>query len=422
MSQGHSVTRKVARGRGVHGADPNAAARQGSLREHNLTLVLRHILDAAAPPSRADIAVATGLTRATVSVLVDRLFQADLIRELEPVTPQRAGRPAIPLAPASGTLAALGLEVNLDYLGGCALDLAGACVADRMVTGDFRHSDPHAVLASIAALAAEVVVELRDEGVRVVGACLALPGIVDTRRGPLRNAPNLGWRDLDVAAILREHAVFDAIPLRLANDANLASRAEASAAGDEETFIYLSGDIGIGAAIVIDGEVFRGRHGWSGEIGHTVVDPSGPRCSCGASGCLERYAGKDALMVAAGLSTDLPIGALVEAAERGDALALRSIAEAGRALGVALANVVNLVDVDRVVLGGIYARLEPYLFSHVIEQLRTRVLSAPWATVEVRAARVVSRAAMFGGAQAMLRRLIADPASWVDREQVSATT
>ena len=413
MSPGLGPTRKLVRPRGRRAGDPDAAARQGSVREHNLTLVLRQIIEAPVPPSRADVAAATGLTRATVSVLVERLFQAELIRELEPATPQRVGRPAIPLAPASGTIAAIGLEVNVDYLGACALDLSGERLAERVIAGHFRNGDPLEVLARVAALAAEVVTQLQGQGIRLVGACLALPGLVDSRRGPLRNAPNLGWRDLDVGAILRAHAVFDTLPLRVANEANLAARAEASFDGQIRTFVYVSGDIGIGAGIVLNGEVYRGRHGWSGEIGHTVVDPSGPLCSCGATGCLERYAGKDVLMLEAGLSPDQPIGVLVEAAERGDERALRSITDAGRALGVALANLVNLVDVDQIVLGGIYAPLEPYLFDAVVAQLRARVLSAPWATVTVRAAKVGAGAAMVGGAQAVLRRLIEDPASWV---------
>jgi len=412
MSTGPSPARRPARSGGKRAGD-RSAARQASLRVHNLTLVLRHILEATSPPSRADIATATGLTRATVSVLVGRLLRAELIRELEPLTQQRAGRPAIPLAPASGTIAAIGIEVNVDYLGGCALDLAGEQVAERIVTGDFRNSDPRLVLARVAALAAEVMTDLQNDGIRVVGACLALPGLVDSRSGPLRHAPNLGWRDLDVGLMLREHAVFRGLPVRLANEANLAARAEATADGETDTFLYVSGDTGIGAGIVLNGEVYRGRHGWSGEIGHTVVDPSGPLCSCGATGCLERYAGKDVLMLEAGLSPDQPIGVLVEAAERGDERALRSITDAGRALGVALANLVNLVDVDQIVLGGIYAPLEPYLFDAVVAQLRARVLSAPWATVTVRAAKVGAGAAMVGGAQAVLRRLIEDPASWV---------
>lgn len=421
MSTGPSPARRPARSSGKRAGD-RSAARQASLRVHNLTLVLRHILEATSPPSRADIATATGLTRATVSVLVDRLLRTELIRELEPLTPQRAGRPAIPLAPASGTIAAIGIEVNVDYLGVCALDLAGEQVAERIVTGDFRNSDPRLVLARVAALAAEVVTDLQNDGIRVVGACVALPGLVDSRSGPLRHAPNLGWRDLDVGLMLREHAVFRGLPVRLANEANLAARAEASADGETDTFLYVSGDIGIGAAIVLNGEVYRGGHGWSGEIGHTVVDPRGPRCSCGSTGCLERFAGKDALMLGAGLSTDEPIGVLLDAAERGDERALRSIADAGQALGVAIANFVNLVDVDHIVLGGLYAPLEPYLFHAISEQLRARVLSAPWASVTLRAATVGARAAMVGGAQAILRRLIADPASWVERGQTRADT
>jgi predicted NBD/HSP70 family sugar kinase len=419
MSTGPIPVRRAARASGKRAGD-RSAARQASLREHNLTLVLRQILESTSPPSRADIAAATSLTRATVSVLVDRLLQVKLIRELEPHAPQRVGRPAIPLAAASGTIAAIGIEVNIDYLGVCALDLSGELVAERMIVGDFRDSDPRLVLARVAVLVADVVTDLQVGGIRVVGACVALPGLVDSRQGPLRHAPNLGWRDLDVSSILREHPVFHALPLRLANEANLAARAEATADGDAETFLYVSGDIGIGAALVLNGEVYRGRHGWSGEIGHTVVDPHGPLCSCGSAGCLERFAGKDALMLGAGLSPDEPIGLLLDAAARRDERALQSIADAGRALGVAIANFVNLVDVDHVVLGGIYAALAPYLFDAVVEQLRSRVLSAPWASVTVRAATVGSRAAMIGGAQAILRRLISDPASWVERGQALA--
>src|SRR5665647_3633196 len=104
-------------------ASRGRAARQDSLRHHNLALTLRQVLDAPSPVSRADIAAATGLTRATVSALVDRLLEARLVAELEPVASQRAGRPAVPLAAARGTVAAVGMEVNVDYLGVRAIDL-----------------------------------------------------------------------------------------------------------------------------------------------------------------------------------------------------------------------------------------------------------------------------------------------------------
>ena len=105
------------------------------------------------------------------------------------------------------------------------------------------------------------------------------------------------------------------MPIRLDNEATLGARAEADALRPDRTlsFLYLSGEVGIGGALVVDGAVFGGRHGWSGEIGHTVVDPAGPLCRCGSTGCLEQYAGKDALMRAAALDLDLP----VDAADRG---------------------------------------------------------------------------------------------------------
>jgi hypothetical protein len=115
-----------------------SAIRQANLREHNLGLVLRLIIDAPVPVSRADIAVATGLTRATVSSLADRLIVAGLVTELPPVMSQRAGRPAVPLIPAAGTLAAVGMEINVDYLGVRVIDLSGAVLGEHVESADFR--------------------------------------------------------------------------------------------------------------------------------------------------------------------------------------------------------------------------------------------------------------------------------------------
>lgn len=403
---------------------PPRAARQESLRKHNLHLVLGRILDADAPVSRADIAAATGLTRGAVSALVDRLIAAHLVAELAPVLAQRVGRPAVPLVPARGTVVGLGAEVNVDYIGVRAVDLSGEVLARRQVTGDFRGSDPIPVLGRLAELTGEVLDELgrpdAETVPRVAGLGVALPGLVDRVTGPLRLAPNLGWRDVDVVGLLRAHAVVAGIPVRLANEANLAARAELRTGPRDHSFLYVSGEVGIGAAIVLDGAVYAGRHGWSGELGHTVVEPDGPRCSCGATGCLERYAGKDALMRAAGLELALPVDALLAAADAGDPAALASLAEGGRALGVAVANFVNLVDVEQVVLGGIYAGLADHLEPAVTEQLRERVLAAPWATAGVRPARAGAHAAMQGAALAVLATVVEDPAAWLLREAVGS--
>ena len=145
-----------------------------------------------------------------------------------------------------------------------------------MESADFRGSDPATVLGRLSELYGEVTGTLGRE-IRMAGSCLAVPGLVDRLHGPLRLAPNLGWRDVDVVGEFRSAPATAEVPIRLDNEATLAARAEADALRPTGrlSFLYLSGEVGIGGALVVDGAVFGGRHGWSGEIGHTVVDPAG---------------------------------------------------------------------------------------------------------------------------------------------------
>lgn len=387
---------------------------QRSLRQHNLAVVARTVVDAAAPLSRAGVAAATGLTRGTVSALVDRLLAAGILIELPPARQVRAGRPAVPLAPARRTIVGLGLEVNVDYLGARIVDLTGDTVDETVVPGDFHGSDPGATLARLGGLARDLVDRAATAGLRVAGARLALPGLVETQSSRLRIAPNLGWSDLEPRRLI---GLPDAVPVTVANEAKLAALAQVwgtpGADRTARTFLYVSGDVGVGAAIVVDDQLFAGRHGWSGEIGHVVVDPSGPRCRCGATGCLERYAGKEALVAAVGLGVDAPDVVVAERLGAADPAAAAVVRRTGTALGRAIANAVNLIDVDTVLLGGVYAAIAPLLQPGIGEELAVRVLGAPWAPVTVRAAPVADRAALTGGALAVLRGVVDDPTPWL---------
>jgi predicted NBD/HSP70 family sugar kinase len=389
------------------------AARQHTLRERNLELVARAVYDVPEPLSRAGVAAATGLARATVSTLVDQLVAAGLVRELPAVTGGRAGRPAVPLVPAPRSVVGLGLEVNVDYLGARVLDLTGDVVAEQVVPGSFHDSDPTVVLGRLGELAREVSDGVTSAGMTVAGARLALPGLVDPRTGLLEVAPNLGWSSLEPVPLLG----LGDTEVRIANEAKLAALAELAGGSDvaaPDSFIFVSGDVGIGAAIVVDRELFLGERGWNGEIGHVVVDPAGPRCSCGAFGCLEQYAGKEAMMRAAGLPPDAPLDALVTLLTDADADAAgRATMPAGRALGSALADFVNLLDVGTIVLGGAYTELLPWLRADVEAVLDDRVLAAPFVDLQVRAAQAGPQAALTGGAREVLQAVLADPAAWV---------
>ncbi|MEE6295546.1 ROK family transcriptional regulator [Georgenia wangjunii] len=393
-----------------------AAYSQGSLRTQNLALVAAHAFRSEQRLSRAGLAEATGLTRSTVSRLVGELVEARILDELSPHE-GRQGRPAIPLAPAARSIVGIGLEVSGGYLAGRAVDLRGAVLTESIVHGRFEHSAPGPVLARLGDLLRGMSTGGALDGARIAGVNLALPGLVDPAAGRLLRAPNLGWDELHPEEYLGEGAMPEGVSLLVRNEADLAAFAHSrSAPGRPEpasTFFYVSGEIGVGAATVVNGAVSAGMRGWAGEIGHTLVDPAGPGCGCGARGCLEQYTGRDVLLERAGLPAGTTPGELADAALAGSAPALQAVERAGWALGIALSGAVNLLDVHDVVLGGSFAPLFDLLRPPVEEQLRTRVLASPWAEVHLRPAGDDSFPAVTGGAVAALETVISAPATWM---------
>ncbi|MFB9239267.1 ROK family protein [Plantactinospora siamensis] len=383
--------------------------RQAGLRAHNLALVLGRIAGADRPPSRADLAAATGLTRATVSALADELLRGRLIAEVDPAPRAGAGRPAAGLTLAPDGAAGLGLEINVDYLAACVLDLTGRVRHREVRDQDLRPLPAAETLDRLAGLAAAARRAATAAGLTLAGATLAVPGLVDPT-GLVRWAPNLGWRDVDVPGLLA-----DRVPgLAVDNEANLAALAELHAGAAPASFLYVSGEIGVGAGVVLAGALYRGARGFGGELGHLPVDPAGRPCRCGSRGCLEQYAGQEAIVAAAGQ----PPGSthrLAELAGAGDPAALAALERAGRALGVATSGAVNLLDVGAVLLGGGYARLAPWLLPALRTELAARVVTAGWAPVEARAALLGSDAAVIGAAGSVVRSVLAQPARWLAR-------
>lgn len=414
-----NIILRPARVNGVPHAFPTSVrastgARQSSIREANLALATRTVLASPTPLSRAGVAAATGMTRATAARLVDELVAGGILAEQEQEAAQGRGRPARPLA-AGGAIAAVGLQAGVTFLAGRVVGLSGDVLAERREPGDFRDSDPGPVLERLDALAADLVARV-PSGTRLVGAGLALPGIVSADTGTLLVAPNLGWSDVRPADLMTRTARAG-LSLRVGNEADLAARAVAEASpgrpGPWPDFVYLSGEIGLGGAAVLDGSVLAGRHGWAGEIGHVCVDPDGPPCRCGSTGCLEQYAGRGALLAAAGLPVDHPLPDLADRAGAGDPAAVRALDRAARALGIALAGAVNILDIPVVLLGGHLADVADRLLPPLREHLRRRVLSGRWVTPRVEACPAGPAPGAAGAALLELAGVVADPARWL---------
>jgi len=394
----------------VHHDPLRAPANQRSVRRHNLGVVLRHVARHG-PRSRAAIAQETGLNKTTVSSLVGELIDFGLVRETEVELRGTVGRPALPVELSGERVAGLGLEVGVDFLAVRASDLGGAERHRAHVPTDNRGRPVAAVIDDLAGLTEAALADAGGQGLVTAGAVIALPGLVDSG-GRLLVAPNLGWTDVDVAGELGARLDRPAFPLRVENEANLGALAELwEGAGREfSDFIYVSGELGVGAGIIVDGELFRGAHGFGGELGHTTVDPGGERCACGNQGCLETRVALGALLRAAGLEPGARVGELAERARANDARVLAALAEAGRWLGIGVASAANLLNPRGVVVGGYFATLAPWLVPGLQDELDAHVLSSQWDAPRVVVSELGAEAAVRGAAASALRRVFADPA------------
>jgi predicted NBD/HSP70 family sugar kinase len=391
------------------------------VREHNLGLVLRQVAEQG-PRSRATLALETGLNKSTVSSLVADLIDAGLLRDspVEEERPGKVGRPPQSVELDPGGPFVLGLEINVDYLAVWASDLAGAVQHRAFVANDNRGASPGDVIAALARLVEEALDEPFASGRRPMLATVAVPGLVDPA-GELAVAPNLGWADVPVAGLICEALEDPPYAVRVENEANLGAVAELveGAGRGLRDFVYVSGEIGIGAGVVLRGELFRGASGFAGEFGHLTIDPFGPPCGCGGRGCLERLAGQDALLRLAGWDSRMrcegtrpewPGAMLADSAREGHARTLEALSQVGHTLGIAIASLANLLDPEAVLLGGYLAPLSEWLRVPIEGELETRALAGRRMRCRVLPARLGGEAAV-RGAVALSRRAALEEAA-----------
>jgi predicted NBD/HSP70 family sugar kinase len=391
-----------------------------TVRETNLGVVLRTVRELA-PCSRAAVAAATGLNKTTVSSLVADLMARGLVRETGRSSRQRVGRPGVLLDLDDSSIAAIGLEVNVDYLSVVAVDLLQRELVSRHVPFDARSAGAEACARHIARTLGATVADPALRGRTVVGVSVAVPALIDAPSGTVTHAPNLGWRDVPLrdrlSELLREAGV-EGVPVRVDNDANLGAVAEyrvGSFAGAAD-LAYLTGEVGIGAGILTGGELLRGASGFAGEVGHLSLAPDGPECACGRRGCLEALAGIGAILRGAvpdrfpdhplsGSDVAELVGTAVERAEAGDGTAVGALERAGTWLGRGLAVLINVTNPRLVVLGGYFVPLGPWLLPNCRAEAAASAFAPEAGGCRVELSSLGLSAAARGGATAMIHSL-----------------
>ncbi len=407
-------------------ARPARGARSEDVRRENLSVLLRHV-HRHGPTPRSRLTSTSGLNRSTIGDLVADLAAAGLVREQAGRVQRGArggvsaagGRPSYIVLPEA-RVQVLAVEVGVTHLTLARVGLGGILLSRRDRHYRRGNRRPGTVVGTIAGIAAQLLAEVEEPAV-VVGAGVAVPGMVRQQDGRVLQAPNLGWRDAPFGASLA--AALD-LPVTVGNEADLGIRAEqvrGAAAGVADA-VYLSGHSGIGAGIIAGGRPLGGRGGYAGEVGHTVVNPGGLSCHCGSQGCWETECGEERLLALAGRPAGggmSGVRAVVAAAASGDPAAQRALEQVASWLGRGTANVVNMLNPEVVILGGALAEVLGAAVGTVGSALESAALAGPFAQVRVVPAALGSDSTLLGAAELAFEPLLSDPLLELSRRAAS---
>lgn len=388
--------------------------RAESLRNHNLQLLAYRIITGSEVMSRADLANETGLNRSTVTRLIEHLIDFGIIKEGS-TRIGSSGRPSIMLTPARRTHGGIGAEVGRDYLSACVMDLRGNIIAEQFDQLDVPAYSPQHTLEKLATMVNELSTQIQRSGLSLCGITCGVSGIISSSTSNLHMSPHLGWRNIDLGKHFSSK-LNTQVPVDYQNTANLSALAESIArqkTGRElSDFIFISQNSAIGSALVLDGKVSSGLHGWAGEIAHIAVSDEDKPCDCGSVGCLDAYIDKANLLERAGIPANSPWEQLFASLHKGNAQATEAVRLCGTYLGRALSTYINLVDVTTIVLGGVLKKLLPYYKDALHAELTHRALCSQWMEINLQESIVKEGSSLQGAAWNSLLRFLSTPESW----------
>jgi predicted NBD/HSP70 family sugar kinase len=362
--------------------------------------------------TRAELTQRLHLSRSTVGALVADLTELGLLDEHVPSGGERAGRPSHLVGPRPDGPYAIAVDLDITHVTTAAVGIGGHVLARDVVATDPSPSPPLTVAEEIVAATKRLGMQV-GVGAWPVGVGVSLPGTVGRQDGLVEFAPNLGWRDAAFGEIL-SGMVPAGLPVFIGNDADVAVVAEhlRGTGRDCDDLVYLMGRIGVGAGVIVNGSPVRGRDGHAGEVGHTVVDASGPKCHCGKRGCVETYIGDIALLKLAGRRVSPTVDhthQLFEDARAGDKRAAAAVRTVAEAVGRTLASLVNMLNPERVILGGSLAGVLDFARDDIRSALDSYTMTTAGDAVQLCTPGLGEDSALLGAAELVFARMLADP-------------
>ncbi|HEU4330088.1 MAG TPA: ROK family transcriptional regulator [Lapillicoccus sp.] len=373
--------------RAVESSGPGSVS---ALRSANQGRILGH-LESGAELTQAELARATGLAPATVSNIVRGLVADGVLAvstaKGQPKRVRLQGDPGV----------AVGIDYGHRHVTVAAARLDGEILAEDRIDLGSNVSAAHAVEA-INGLFHRVLDHIGVDESSLVGLGMGLPAPIDSSTGQVGSPSILpGWVGVDAAKLVSARL---GMPVHVDNDANLGALGELRWGNGRgiRDFAYIKLSEGVGAGLIVNGELFRGRNGIAGEIGHTTMDEFGTVCRCGNRGCLETIAAARTViqLLEPVRGPGLTIAEVVRLAEEGDAACARVLADTGRHVGAAVANLCNVFNPERILIGGELAQAGELLLTPLREVVRRQGIPTATANLQILPAELGARAQVLG--------------------------
>lgn len=392
------------------------------VRDYNQSVILEAIR-AGEGISRAELATSTGLTKQTVSVIVKRLLEQKLIQE-DGVRVSSGGKRAIILRVEAMARYAIGIQFEGDYIHLVAMGLDGRIVAEAQHT-IVPDLEPQHVIRQMANSIKELIFTAQLDVRKILGVGVGCLGPLDHHKGIIYSPPILrGWDEIPLKQLLETEIGY---PVTVDNEATAAAIGERWSGGAQgvSNFAFVSMNSGIGGGLYIENQIYRGSTTYAGEFGHSTLDPFGPACFCGNRGCVEVCCAPPAVVkavhsrLAEGEASSLQacfkesseqvdFEAISLAALKGDALATAEIERSAWLLGCGVVNLVNLLDVELVVLGGRGFRHIGPLYRRIIQQVvDERLMARRRREIQVELSAAGESASAVGAASLILHEVFA---------------
>jgi glucokinase-like ROK family protein len=366
---------------------PARIADQELVRNINRSIVLNKVrLNSTI--SRAEIANLTGLNRSTVSNIVGSLIDDGLVWETE-LQDSTGGRPGISLSLNPDGGAVIGVEIGVDFLAVMLTDFVAEVRANTRIDIE-PHQSQIEILGKAEVLIEQALTTAREQHLQPLGIGVGVPGLVNVRQGELVFAPNLNWKGVPIRLMWNQRF---RLPVYVDNEANLSALGEYyfGIARGVENFVLLKTGVGLGGGIILGGKLFRGWHGFAGEIGHVMRDPNGEICGCGRVGCWETQVSPRAIVnrvrkmlletpasklsaECRGKLSDLTFGEVIQFARQGYQPCQTAIEEVGVHLAHGMADLINIFNPEMVVIGGEFAEWQDLLAPIIEKVVRSEAL------------------------------------------------